>query len=269
MGLGPTVRALPAMFKVGFQESVAYRAEMLIWMLSTTMPLVMLALWSAVAMDAPVGRFGQSEFNTYFLLMFIVRQLTGSWAAWEMNFEVRNGSLSRRLLRPISPIASYAVENLAALPIRSLVAMPVAVIALFAVGRETLSGNAAVWAMVPVSMLGGWLITFLFNIAIGALALYTESSLKIMDVYFTLFMLLSGYLIPVDLFPPALKSVVEWLPFRFQVGLPVELAMAKNNYTAGAALALLGVQWAWVAVLGLCTWALWRGGLKRFAAYGG
>lgn len=267
MGLGPTARALPAMFKVGFQEAVAYRAEMLIWMLATTMPLVMLALWSAVAADAPVGRFGQAEFNTYYLLMFIVRQLTGSWAAWEMNYEVRTGALARRLLRPISPIASYAVENLAALPLRSLVAVPIALIALFVVGRQTLSGEPAVWAMVPLSLLGGWMITFLFNIAIGALSLYTESSLKIMDVYFTLFALLSGYLIPVELFPPFLRPVVQWLPFHFQVGLPVELM--SGAHSVRAALGWLGVQWAWVAVLGVSTWALWRGGLKRFAAYGG
>jgi ABC-2 type transport system permease protein len=267
MSLRTTARALPTMMKVGFQEAVAYRAEMLIWMLSTTMPLVMLALWSAVAADAPVGRFGQAEFNAYYLIMFIVRQLTGAWAAWEMNYEVRTGALARRLLRPVSPIATYAVENLAALPLRSLVAVPIAVIALFAVGREAVSGDGAVWALVPLALLGGWTITFLFNIAIGALSLYTESSLKLMDVYFTLFALLSGYLIPVELFPPLLRTGVEWLPFRFQVGLPVELMTGGHSFQA--ALGWLAVQWAWVAVLGAVTWALWRGGLKRFAAYGG
>ena len=127
MSLRNTARALPAMMKVGFAEAVAYRAEMLVWMLSTTMPLVMLALWSAVAAEAPVGRFGQAEFTTYYLLMFIVRQLTGAWAAWQMNYEVRTGALSKRLLRPISPVASYAVENLSALPMRSMVAVPMAV----------------------------------------------------------------------------------------------------------------------------------------------
>src|SRR5262249_46741373 len=101
MSLSATARALPALFKVGFAEAVAYRAEFLVWMFSTTMPLIMLALWSTVAREAPVGRFGQKEFVAYFLVTFIVRQLTGSWAAWQMNFEIRNGTLARRLLRPI------------------------------------------------------------------------------------------------------------------------------------------------------------------------
>ena len=49
----------PTLLRVGLAAAVAYRAEFLVWMLSTTMPLVMLALWSAVAREAPVGRFDQ------------------------------------------------------------------------------------------------------------------------------------------------------------------------------------------------------------------
>ena len=98
--LRKSARALPTLMKVGFLEAVAYRAELLVWVLSTTMPLIMLALWSAVARDAPVGRFGQTDFVAYFLATFIVRQLTGAWVAWQMSFEVRTGTLSMRLLRP-------------------------------------------------------------------------------------------------------------------------------------------------------------------------
>ena len=45
--------------RIGFAEMVAYRAEFLVWILTTNMPLVMMALWNAVAADGPVGRFGQ------------------------------------------------------------------------------------------------------------------------------------------------------------------------------------------------------------------
>ncbi|HVE84429.1 MAG TPA: ABC-2 family transporter protein [Myxococcales bacterium] len=267
MSLRATARATPTMAKIAFEEAVAYRAEMFVWMLATTMPLVMLALWSAVVRDAPVGRFGQAEFTTYYLMMFIARQLTGSWAAWEMNYEVRTGALSQRLLRPISPVVSYALQNLSALPLRAVVAVPVAAIALFVVGKSTLAADGRVWALVPLSLLGGWLVTFLFNIAIGALSLYMESSLKIMEIYFTSFAVLSGYLIPVELFPPALRAAIQWLPFRFQVGLPVELVTNAHPWPEAAQ--LLAVQWGWVAALGAVTAALWRGGLKRYAAYGG
>ncbi|HEX9508639.1 MAG TPA: ABC-2 family transporter protein, partial [Myxococcales bacterium] len=180
MSVRNTIRAAPTLFRIGFSEAIAYRAELLVWVLSTTMPLIMLALWSAVAQDGPVGRFGQPQFVAYFLATFVVRQLTGAWVSWEMNFEVRQGTLAMRLLRPIHPLWSYAVENLAALPMRLLVAGPVAVIALFIVGRSQLSKDPVIWLIWCVAMLGAWLVTFLANLIVGCLALYMESSLKLM-----------------------------------------------------------------------------------------
>jgi len=32
------LRAVPTLMKVGFAEAVAYRAEMVVWVLATTMP---------------------------------------------------------------------------------------------------------------------------------------------------------------------------------------------------------------------------------------
>jgi ABC-2 type transport system permease protein len=34
-----TVRAIPTLLRVGLAEAVAYRAEFLVWLLSTNMPL--------------------------------------------------------------------------------------------------------------------------------------------------------------------------------------------------------------------------------------
>jgi len=267
MSLRNTVRALPALFKVGFLEAVAYRAELLVWVLSTTMPLIMLALWSAVAQGGPIGRFGESEFVAYFLSTFIVRQLTGAWVSWEMNYEVRQGTLALKLLRPIHPLWTYATENLAALPMRLIVAGPVAVIALLAVGSRQLSRDPAIWLIWCAAMLGAWLITFLVNLAIGCLALYMESSLKLMDLWLAVFFVFSGYLIPIELFPHWARSALDWLPFRYQIGFPVELMTAALGRST--ALWMLLRQWGFVVGLLALTNALWRGGLKRFAAYGG
>ena len=74
-------------------------------------------------------------------------------------------------------------------------------------------------------------------------------------------------MIPIDLFPPALRIAIQWLPFRFQLGLPVEVMTGAHDRTG--ALALLGVQWIWVAVALGTTAVMWRGGLRRFSAYGG
>ena len=267
MSLAKSARALPTLFKVGFLEAVAYRAELLVWVLSTTMPLIMLALWSAVARDAPIGGFGQSDFIAYFLATFIVRQLTGAWVAWEMNFGVRQGTLAMRLLRPVHPFVSYAAENLAALPMRLIVAGPVAVIAWILVGASKITHDPALWLIWCAAMLGGWLITFLANLIIGCLALYIDSSEKFMGIWLALFFVFSGYLGPIALFPHAVKLVAAWLPFQYQIGFPVQLMTAALS--RADALVMLARQWIWVTLLLGLTSLLWRSGLRRFAAYGG
>jgi ABC-2 type transport system permease protein len=267
LSLRNTARAFPTLLRVGFADAVAYRAEMIVWVLATTMPLVMLALWSTVASEAPVGGYGQPQFVAYFLVTFIVRQLTGSWVFYDMNFAVRNGTLAMRLLRPVHPLWAYAAEAMAAMPLRLLVSLPVAVAALVAVGSRQVTHDPFLWTVWLASVAGSWLITLLVNLVVGCASFFLESSLKLMDVWLVFFFVLSGYLIPVDLFPPRLRAVVEWLPFRFQIGFPVEVAIGAHD--RASALALLGVQWAWVGV-GLCaTVAMWRAGLRRFAAYGG
>jgi ABC-2 type transport system permease protein len=267
MNLGKTARALPTLFKVGFLEAVAYRAELLVWVLSTTMPLIMLALWSAVAREAPVGRFAQSDFVAYFLATFIVRQLTGAWVAWEMNYEVRQGTLAMRLLRPLHPFLTYATENLAALPMRMIVAIPVAAIGLAWVGSGKITKDPVLWLIWCAAMLGGWLITFLANLVIGCLALFIDSSEKFMGIWLAFFFVFSGYLVPIELFPRGVKLLAEWLPFQYQIGFPVQLMTSALG--RGDALQMLARQWGWVALLVGLTSLLWRGGLRRFAAYGG
>jgi len=267
VSLRNAVRAFPALLRVGFADALAYRAETLIWVLSTTMPLVNLALWSKVAETAPVGRYGQRQFVAYFLATFIVRQLTGSWVYWDMAFAIRTGTLSMRLLRPVDPLWAYTAEAIASVPMRLIVSLPAAIVALASVGASGLTHDPAIWSIWSLSLLGAWLITLLINFIVGSASFFVESSLRLMDLWLVLYFGLSGYLIPIDLLPRSIRLVAEWLPMRFQIGLPVELMTGAHG--RAVALELLAREYAWVAALLVATIAMWRAGLKRYAAYGG
>jgi ABC-2 type transport system permease protein len=267
VSLRSTVRAFPTILRVGLSEAVAYRAQMLVWMLATTMPLVMLALWTAVAQGAPIGRYDEPKFVAYFLATFVVRQITGSWVFYDMVFEVRDGTLAMRLLRPVHPLVGYAASSIASIPMRAAVSMPVAVVCLLVVGRDAVTHDPATWALWLASLLGAWLIALFVNFAIACLSFWVESSMKLMDLWLVFFFVLSGYLLPVDLFPPGLRAVVDWLPFRYQIGLSVELMTGAHGVSEG--LELLARQWMWVGIGLVATVVLWRRGVRRFEAYGG
>lgn len=260
-------RAVPTLLKVGFADAVAYRAEFLVWVLSTNMPLVMLLLWSTVAKEAPVGRFGEAEFVAYFLATLVVRLVTNSWVVWELNYEIRQGTIGMKLLRPLHPFFGYATDNIAAIPLRVLLAFPVAVIALWVMARSQLSADPWALAIAPASLVGAWLMTFFALALIGTLGLFWESSMSVMQLWLGLFFVFSGYIVPLELFPQWLYDVVRWLPFRFLLSFPVEVMLGLID--RGASLRALAVQWGYAAFFAAASLGLWKRGLRRYAAYGG
>jgi len=261
------LRALPTLLKIGFAEAVAYRAEFVVWLLSTNMPLVMLALWTAVAREAPVGRFGQKDFVAYYLAALVVRLLTGAWVVWELNHEIKQGTLAFKLLRPIHPLLGYACQNVAAVPVRLIVALPVTLILLFTAAGTNVTRDPLLLALFPFTIFGAWVITFLAMSVIAALAFWVDSATSVAQVWFGLFTILSGYLLPLELFPPWFGAAARWLPFRYMLAFPVETVLGLA--TRREALLELGVQWLFVAGLALAARAAWRAGLRRYSAFGG
>lgn len=262
-----TLRALPTLLRVGLADAVAYRAELVVWLLSTNMPLVMLALWSAVAREAPVGRFGERDFTAYYLAALVVRLMTGAWVVWELTFEIRQGTLAYRLLRPLHPLLAYAAENVAAMPLRLAMALPVAGLALWLTAGERLTRDPLLLALFPLTVAGGWLITFLAMAMVGTLAFRFDSAASLFEIWMALFGVFSGYLVPLELFPPWAQAVARALPFRSMLGFPVELVIGL--LPREQALLELAVQWGWIALLLLGVRAAWRSGLRHFAAFGG
>ena len=229
-----TLRAAPTLLRVGFSEAVAYRAEFLVWLLSTNMPLVMLALWSAVARDGPVGRFTQADFAAYYLAALVVRLMTGAWVVWELNFEIRQGTLAFRMLRPVHPLVAYAAENVAAMPVRLAVSLPVALVALWILGGKHVTHDPLLLALFPVTVFSAWLITYLAMAAVGCLAFWLESATSLFDVWLGLFGIFSGYLVPLELYPRWVNDVSWFLPFRYMLAFPVELVTGGLTRSAGA-----------------------------------
>jgi ABC-2 type transport system permease protein len=262
-----TLRALPTLLRVGLAEAVSYRTELLVWLLATNMPLVMLALWTAVAREAPVGRFGQQDFVAYYLAALVVRLMSGAWVVWELTFEIRQGTLAYRLLRPIHPLVAYAMENVAAMPLRAAVSLPVALLALWLTSAERLTGDPLQLALFPLAVLGGWAITFLAMAIVGTLAFRVDSATSLFEIWMGLYGLLSGYLVPLELFPAWVTTLARFLPFRSMLGFPVE--MITGLLTREQALLELGIQWGWIAALFVGARAAWHAGLRHFAAFGG
>jgi ABC-2 type transport system permease protein len=267
MSISHAARAFPTLLRVGFATMVAYRTEFLIWILTTNMPLVMMGLWTAVAAEGPVGRFGAKQFVAYYLATLIVRLLTSTWMVWELTMEIKQGALATRLLRPLHPLLAYTAEHLAAVPMRALIAVPLGVVLALTAGDQLAVSDPVRLGIFLLSLVGAWLILFFMMAIIGSLAMFVDSALGVFEIWLGLHFVLSGYLIPLELLPGWISSTAQVLPFRYTLGFPVETLVGLTSTTQ--ALQDLGVQWLYVGVLFAATLLVWRAGMRRFVAFGG
>lgn len=255
-----------ALWRLGFAEAVAYRLSLLVWIVTAIFPLVSLVLWRALAESGPIGDYDQDDFDSYFVAAFLVRQLGASWVVWELDRQIRTGDLSALLLRPVSPVLHYVMLNLATIPVRMVLAAPIAVAVLLATGGMTVLGDPWLWPLVPLSIALAWLLNFTVQLLVGCLAFWLTKAAQLFDIWLGLFIVLSGYLVPTSLFPAGLAEVTRVLPFHAVLGFPVELLVGRLGLPE--VLQGLALQAMWIAIIGSLAVATWRRGLRAYGAFG-
>jgi ABC-2 type transport system permease protein len=75
------LRLARVLLSVTLAAFIEYRAEVFIWMIAGTLPLMMMFIWMGLAANGPVGGYAAVDFAAYFLLVFILRQFTVCWVA--------------------------------------------------------------------------------------------------------------------------------------------------------------------------------------------
>jgi ABC-2 type transport system permease protein len=258
-------RVARALLAHAFAMMTEYRAEISIWILSGSLPLVMMAMWIGLAADASVGGYDAADFAAYFLLVFLVRQLTGAWVVWELDRAIRLGELSPRLLRPLDPmwydVADHVAEKVVRLP---LVLLPVVAGLWWAEARLAL--DAAAVGGFAALVTGAAALRFFQQYAFALLAFWTDQAVGLERIWFSVMLVTSGALAPLDLYPAPVRAVVPYTPFPYLVDVPVQTLLGR---LAGPALVqAIAIQAAWLLGFVVLRALLWRYGLRRYAAVG-
>jgi ABC-2 type transport system permease protein len=258
---------------IGIEWSVmlAYRSESLIWMVSAfVQPLVSLAIWLSISTDmGPLNGYLQDDYIRYFLGVLLVVRLTQSWDVWELDREIREGTLSAKLLRPFHPIHWSLAQNLVYnLFFAALIVPAWCVLAFFIPSaRLPVSLIDLLVATVTIGFASG--IRFLIGYQVGLLAFWTNRATSIYMLYEGVHLFLAGRLAPLAMFPDWVQRIGKVLPFYLTIGFPVELLTGKIHIYSREALFGIGLQVLWFMVLLVLFRVIWRKGLKQYGAVGG
>ncbi len=263
MQLRYIVRVTNTLFTTYYAYMLEYRAELFIWVLSNSLPFILMGTWIKAAEN---GSFGITslEFIRYFLAVFIVRQFNIVWVIWDFERELISGQLSHRLLQPVDPFwhhfISHIAERWARLPLL------VVLIALFfglypqSFWIPSLSSGLIATFMVILA----FILRFVIQYNFGLLAFWTERASAIEQLWFLAYIFLSGIIAPLEVFPPLVRDLVMWTPFPYMVYFPSAILIGKTvNIWQGIA-----VMTGWMGVSFVVNRWLWRKGIKQYSGMG-
>jgi ABC-2 type transport system permease protein len=257
------LRLIQTFASVYYAYMVEYRAELLLWVLSGSLPIILMGVWIQAAQRGNVG-LSPIDFARYFLAVFLVRQLTVVWVIWEFEREVLEGKLSFRLLQPIDPVwhhvFSHVSERLARTPFAILL------IVLFFVLYP-----AAIWVpnivnvgLFLLAIVLAFALNFLIQHTLALVAFWTERASSLQEFWFLFYLFLSGVIAPLDVFPPTVKTIALFTPFPYLVNFPASILVGLPVNMVQGFLVML----AWGAGFVVLNRWLWRKGLKQYSGMG-
>lgn len=261
--LTQTLKKATTLLSVYYAYMVEYRAELLLWVLSGTLPLILMGAWVEAAQNSQFG-LSPLDFIRYFLAVFLVRQFTVVWVIWDFEREIVEGKLSFRLLQPLDPgwhhFATHFAERFARIPFALVL-----VALFFGLYPQALwvpSFSAALLFLLATFL--AFVLRFMMQYTFAMFAFWIERANAIEQFWFLFYLFLSGLVAPIEIFPPALQAIVQWTPFPYMIHFPASLLIG----TPTEPLKGFTITLVWIALFWLVNRWLWRRGLRHYSGMG-
>lgn len=245
-----------------------YRLSLLVSLVANAVGYVVFFLvWSEVYRGGGGGALSSERLFPYLVTAFVLN------FALSLNVEVRFGQRLRQglitsdLLRPLGFMPFQLAQAVGDAAGNLVLVLPVLGLAALEFGAALLPGGLLSCAAGLLSMVLGLLVNFGVSYLVVQASFVTSS---FYGVYFTrvaLHQVFSGLSAPLVLFPPALRAVAEWMPFRHVIETPVRIWLGHAPLAEVPLLLLEQAAWA-CGTLALSV-ALFRAALGRHQVQGG
>ena len=256
-----------AALKNGLQDATAYQLEFIFEFIAAAFvpAAIQWVLWYAmfkVGGASKVAGMDYKDMIHYTLVSILFTQVRGGDLDFELSEMIRSGQLSNYMLRPVGVVEFVFLRGIAP--------------KLFIAGFCLLLGMGLGFflGMSPARMIGAMFLALVGNVihyqlsaSLAATAFLWEEAYSTLMVKNMVVNLLSGELIPLNLFPPSMQWIWKSTPFYLYVFGPTQYALGRWSHQEF--LMQLGISALWL----FGGWALirltWGAGIKRYLSLGG
>jgi len=252
-----------------FQRHLAYRAANLAGIATNTFfAAIYISIYTALFVGrGEVGGLDLRDTVTYAVITQSLLMVMSAFGNRELSEAIIKGDIVADLSRPIDFYLFWAALDLGRAAYYLIFRGVPTFLSGWLLFRARLPEGVTPWLMFFVAIAVGSVISFAFRFIPNCLAFWTTDSRGINYLVTTLIMFAAGFIVPLNFFPPALRAVVEWLPFRALAHLPVSVYLGKVD---GAALGrALAVELGWLVLLVLVGRGLLSRLVRRLSVHGG
>jgi len=250
------------------QAAAQYRIQAVLWMLfSIIRPVIFLAAWTAVstAQGGSVGGYTTSDFAAYYIALTIVGHLTTAWNSFEFEFEVRQGRLSPKLLRPLHPLHYSVVENLI-WKVTTFLPLMLVCLVIALTFQVRWSGEWWHLALFVPSIVLAAALSFMIGWVVATATFWLQRINTVNTLLQRTSFIFAGQIAPLALMPIALQVISYSLPFAYVLAIPAEIL--RGGVTLERGLLYLVGQAVWLALAIVAYRFAWRAGLREYSAVG-
>ena len=252
-----------------FQRQLAYRAANLAGLATNIFfGAVYVLIYSALfANREQVGGLTLSDTITYAIVAQALMPTMSAYGNRELSEAIVKGTIAVDLARPVDFYFYWAALDLGRAVyyfiFRGLVTFAIGAL-LFDVQMPNSVGDL-LFFLVVVAL--GMAVSFAFRFITNCLAFWTTDARGLLYLTNTFITFFSGFIVPLNFFPPPLAAVANALPFRGLAHLPIQVYLGKVG--AGALAPLILQQLLWLAALILIGRFVLSRMIRRVALAGG
>lgn len=257
------IRKAVTLLSVYYAYMVEYRAELLLWVLSGSLPIILMGVWIQAAQG---GNFNLTpvDFARYFLTVFVVRQITVVWVIWEFEKEVVEGRLSPKLLQPLDPVWHHVASHLSERVARIPFTLMLIALFFFLYPQAVWLPNWSQVLLFTLAVVLAFILRFLIQYTFALFAFWTERASALESFWFLFFLFFSGMIAPLNVFPEAVRKIVLFTPFPYLIDFPTSILVGLPVDVTRGFLSMVG----WILIFLGANRLLWRAGLKRYSGMG-
>jgi ABC-2 type transport system permease protein len=259
-----------AIIVVGIKQQLAYKKDYFISLVFRVFSsLIMIAVWSAVYLNTNVTSIGGFTLPQMYVYFFLINAITfmsiNEPIADSIQSDIQDGTITTALIRPMTYTAQIFFNSFSNQFFSGLVVtIPFMILITFLAHLALTPLNLALFvAEIAMSFAVSTLLFFL----IGTIAIYLANIWGIIAVTESVYFLLGGAIVPLNLLPYGLGNI--FMLFPMQLALYTPAATLLGLLTIGQITQSLAVGAAWTAVLLLISFVVWRKVSVNMTSVGG